>query len=343
MDMKTLARAVSGTAAVALIACLCPAASALAHSARAGTGVQAGQVGGFRDRPQHVVFSPDGKVLATADSDGTARLWNVATQKQIGAPIRVGGTKVKNVAYSPDGTVLALAAADGQVWLWNVKTRHRVGGPFTVGRLKVINVAISPNGKLLAAAGGGRTIRLWNIATHRQDGRPLTVPTDQFSVHLTSVQFSPDSKLLLTTQSDGVGRLWSVASHRQAGKPIGNPKDGPLNSVVFSSNGKLIGVAAARGESVWNVATRKQVGTSMRAGISDSFGVAFTPDGKTLVTDYVDATVRQWSVATDKQIRPAIVLKGYHPFNVEAISPNGKILATTVLNNNALLWNLSKA
>ncbi|HET7014536.1 MAG TPA: hypothetical protein VFI65_11530, partial [Streptosporangiaceae bacterium] len=74
-----------------------------------------------------------------------------------------------------------------------------------------------------------------------------------------------------------------------------------------------------------------------------SVGAAFTPDGKTLVTDYVDATIRQWSVATDRQIRPAIVLEGYHPFNVEALSPDGKILATTELNHNARLWILSKS
>ena len=41
-------------------------------------------LGGRGDYPDKLAFSPSGKVLATADSDGSARLWNVATRRQIG-------------------------------------------------------------------------------------------------------------------------------------------------------------------------------------------------------------------------------------------------------------------
>ena len=76
-----------------------------------------------------MAFSPDGKILATADSDGTARLWNVATRRQIGAPIRVRRARVLGVAFSPGGKVLATADSDGTARLWNVATRRRVGAP----------------------------------------------------------------------------------------------------------------------------------------------------------------------------------------------------------------------
>jgi WD40 repeat protein len=46
-------------------------------------------------------------------------------------------------------------------------------------------------------------------------------------------------------------------------------------------------------------------------------------------------------VATHKQIRPAIIPAGRNEFLVEALSPNGKVLATTQFGGPARLWNLS--
>jgi WD40 repeat protein len=68
-----------------------------------------------------VAFSPDGKLLASADSDGTVELWNPLTSQPVGAPLQTAALSgVYGVAFSRDGNWLASADSDGTIQLWNI-------------------------------------------------------------------------------------------------------------------------------------------------------------------------------------------------------------------------------
>ena len=276
-----------------------------ARESMRGVLAQPGGLGGRGDIPRAVAFSPDGKILATADSDGTARLWDVATRRQIGAPIRVRRARVLGVAFSPGGKVLATADSDGTSRLWNVATRRRVGAPFKVGRTRVLGVAFSPAGKILATAGAGGRARLWDVATRRRIGAAM-IPGGG---PVLAVAFSPSGKIL-ATDSEFKARLWDVATRRRLGRAIGTltPVDAAVLAVAFSPRGKILATAGNENGEIRlrNVKTHRQIGRTMSAGQTDAYGVAFSPDGKTLVTTDTDGTIRQWNVATRRQIRAPI-------------------------------------
>ena len=65
-----------------------------------------------------MAFSPDGRLLATAGGDKTARLWDPATGKHL-RTLTGHAYSVDGVAFSPDGRLLATASVDGMARLWD--------------------------------------------------------------------------------------------------------------------------------------------------------------------------------------------------------------------------------
>ena len=294
-----------------------------------------------------VAFSPSGKLLASADADGTVRLWNPATGRAADAPLHATARHgVYGVAFSPDGKLLASAGGDGTVRLWNPATGRRVGKTLhasgrTTARYGVRAVAFSPDGKLLASAGADGTVRLWNPATGQPAGAPLHASA-RWGVF--GVAFSPDSKLLASTGGDGTVRLWNPATGRPAGKTI-QTSIGPIGghgAVAFSPDGKLLAISSGDGTvQLWNPATGRPDDPPHQTGaVYGVYGVAFSPDGKLLASADADGTVRLWDPATGRPVGAPLL--GGNFFNSVygvAFSPDGKLLASVGSDGMVRLWN----
>jgi WD40 repeat protein len=171
---------------------------------RIGTALPASGSGRYRA----VAFSPDGTMLATLGADGTARIWNVTTQQEIGGPMTVDGpgALAGTVAFSPNGRTLVTVAGSGQARLWNVATGQPLGKPMTAGPATTV-AAFSPDGSTLATAGGDGSVRLWDVATRQEIGTPMTA--DAQPVY--AAVFGPDGSTLATAGGDSSARVWDVA------------------------------------------------------------------------------------------------------------------------------------
>ena len=99
-------------------------------------------------------WSPDGSQIAAGGQDSTARVWDVATAKQIAPALKHGGS-VTSIDWLPtkDQVRLACATNSGQVCLWDVDS-GKLALSFEAPRLTVPEVAWSPDGRCLAAASG---------------------------------------------------------------------------------------------------------------------------------------------------------------------------------------------
>jgi WD40 repeat protein/transcriptional regulator with XRE-family HTH domain len=301
-----------------------------------------------------VAFSPDGKLLASADLDGTVRLWNPATGQAADAPIPVDtgtGIGVYSVAFSPGGKLLA-SVSSGTVRLWNPATGQPVGRPLMAdtGPYGGVNeVVFSPDGKLLASADLDGTVRLWNPATRQRVGAPLRANSGTI-YGVNGVAFSPDGKLLASADADGTVRLWNPATGHPAGAPLrAVTGSGPVLAlgalgVAFSRDGKLLAAADADGTvRLWNPATGHPVGAlTADAGPGGAvLGVAFSPDGKLLASADANGTVRLWNPATGQPASVPLTADAAPRGAVGgvAFSPDGKLLAAADADGTVRLWN----
>ena len=178
-----------------------------------------------------VSISADGKYVLTGSTSGGARLWEVATGREIHHFKEPGG-QVVYVALSPDGQLVLIGNSEaGTMRLWEVATGRGVRR--FVGYTLIETAAFSPDGRWVLTGCPDGTARLWEVATG-QEVRRFVGHTDK----VRSVAFSPDGRWALTGSEDKETRLWEVATGQEVRRFQGYVS--AVRSMVSSSDWKFI-------------------------------------------------------------------------------------------------------
>ncbi len=281
----------------------------------------------------NVVFSSDGKLLATSGNNGTTSLWDTSG-KLLTVLNGAGGGSPKSVAFSPDGELLA-TCGNGTAVLWYTSGQlltvlNGAGG-------RVNSVAFSPDGKLLATGGDDRTARLWDTSyTSGMLGEQSAVFKGGLGA-VTSVAFSPDGKLFATSGDDRTAHLWNISGKQSAYRLKGHQRE--IRSVVFSPDGKLLATTGFDGTGrLWDT-SGKQLAV-LKGHQGRVYDVVFSPDGKLLATSGDDDTARLWNIS-GKQL--AVFAR--FPFGGGSIvfSPDSKLFVASDIRDGytARLWDIS--
>jgi WD40 repeat protein/serine/threonine protein kinase len=271
-----------------------------------------------------VVFSPDGKRLASAAWDGTVRVCDAQTGQQV--LCLTGG--MESIVFSPDGNRLAGASGNYTVKVWNAQTGQELlalkGGHGSISNgPDSKRLAFSPDGRRLAIGSYQGPVKVWDA----QSGQELLI----FKGHtksISSVAFSPDGMHLASASEDGTVKVWDA----QTGQERLSLK-GRMESIVFSPDGKRLAGASNGGTlKVWEARTGHEI-LSFEGGTRI---IVFSPDSKRLVGACGNYTVKVWDAQSGEEL---LTFKGHtEAIFCVAFSPDGKRLASASVDKTVKVW-----
>ncbi|HEX6583428.1 MAG TPA: WD40 repeat domain-containing protein [Thermoleophilaceae bacterium] len=348
--------------------------AALANARRSGA---TGMLHGHTSSVGAVAFSRNGRTLTSSSDDGTARLWDTQSHRQIGPPVTTHSDTISSLALSPDGRTVATSTFDEElIRLWDVRAEGGRGR--RLGGQNPHALAFSPDGRTLASAGfeseslvdslriwdvrSGKTIAQWgnptdfvNVLALSNDGRVLASAGDDRVIRLwdadsgrrlgpplqsgeaRELAFSRDGLTLASANGGREIRLWDLSAHAEAGEPL--PGHGAF-ALAFSPDGRVL---AAAGDDklirLWNLRTRRQLGPALAGHTEDVTDIAFSRDGRTLASAGRDRLIRLWDVRAQRRLGPPLTDRSSGVAEV-AFSGDAKRLAVVSTDDRIRVWDV---
>jgi len=247
---------------------------------------------GHEDGIWSVAFSPDDNTILTGSTDKTARLWD-----QNGNILKIFNgheDMIWATSFSPDGKTILTGSMDKTARLWDI---HGNTIQIFKGHEGSINsVAFSPDGKTILTGSWDKTVRLWNLGGKMLHEFPCP------DSYVNSVGFSPDGENIFIGSQDKTVRLLDLLGNVLQ---IFKGNERYVSSVAFSPDGKnLLTVSSANDLNMQGAEDNTACLSDLRGNQLQLFkghegsinSVAFSPDGKMILTGSWDKTARLWGI-----------------------------------------------
>lgn len=276
-------------------------------------------------------FTPDGRRVVSAGSDGTVRVWDLATGQEFHQLKHDG--RVWAIDISPDGELVATTSGRedrSRIQSWNLETGERIWE--LPGDGHQADLAFSPNGKCLAVADSLHHVRIYD----RQTLQRIQV-IDTFIGYSPHLTFSPDGKQIAANQADNSVRIWDaergtvIETVRGQNSRVQNVAFRPASTeIAFGTVNDFVFVYDAGAE---------QGTTSLHPQHGRTTAIDFSPDGSQLASCGENGMVQTWNV--QKGGAGTVLAKVSMPVRSLAYSPDGRYLAACGDDRIARVWDLT--
>jgi WD40 repeat protein/serine/threonine protein kinase len=303
----------------------------------AATGSDQLALNGHTGAVSHVQFSPDGTLLATASADRTVRVWR-ACDGELLSVMHGNQSDVVQLTFMPDGDQFVTACSDGYFRWWDAQATR---DPFVLPTSgTVYGVAFTPDGKQVVAACllGERPLRIWDAANGTElvaagegnfsalaispDGSRLalgrsgtqpTIITDNLGKEITTASghwwrtdwlaFRNSANELLSLGNGGRLVLHDVAagSAKRVGS-VGEVSTGQGCRAVLSPDDSFLAVGSGQTIHLIDCTTWDAM-AQLKSHTGNIYALAFSPDGKNLVSGAADRTLCVWDIESRQLLR----------------------------------------
>ena len=270
-----------------------------------------------------LAFSPGGKWLATGSYDQTVIVWDASLLQKV-AVLQAG--RVGSLAFSPDGHFLASTSEqpEPRVFIWQVGSWQRIQ-EISVG-CYFCTIIFSADGREVSLSSGAEGSITWDIATGTR--RPGRFREGWGGL---GAAVSRDGTRMVTVDPQGNVRFSDLVRRQLLAVHRGHQDHG--RAAAFSPDGRL---AATGAEHVvlWDATTQTKLVTLEHSAVV--WGLAFSPDGRWLVSSHGDGAMMIWEVA--ERERRGNMSQHSGPVRAVAFSQDGKRVASSSEDRSVIIW-----